>query len=371
MEGKTMAKRGAVSAKDVAKLAGVSQSTVSMILNNYENVSFTEETQQRVYDACRTLGYKGLTSNTMQDEKILLVVLPSCDNLSYAQQISAVQSKALKNGYTCVTLNTYRNPKVENKVIQCLKCMPLAGAVFLYQPENINLLERANELKPCVVVCDRNLNVKLDTVEVNSFGIGQLIAEHMINQGHTSVAYIATNLSAKFVTRVQRLEGIKEAYMKNGLPASAVKVISLESEEIFPRDIVEDYAAGILLTNRILDRYANEITGIIGYNDMICLGILDAIKARGYHVPQDYSVIGCDNISLSQMNSVSLTTVEHYPHLRARDATEMLIKKIESAKEHTTDISTKGVTRVEFEPKMMIRSTTRSISKNRKTSADT
>lgn len=358
-----MAKRSAVSAKDVAKLAGVSQSTVSMILNNYENVSFSEETRQRVFEACNTLGYKGMTSSGMQNEKILLVVLPSCDNLCYARQVSAVQSKAQEKGYTCVTLNTYRDPKVENSVLQCLKCMPLAGTVFLYQPENISLLERANALKPCVVVCDRNLNVKLDTIEVNSFGIGQLIAEHMIRQGHTSVAYIATSLSAKYVIRVQRLEGIKETYRKSGLPEDAVKLITLESEEIFPRGVVEDYAAGILLTNRVLDKYANDITGIIGYNDMICLGIFDAIKSRGYHVPQDYSIIGCDNISLSEMASISLTTVEHYPHLRARDATELLIKKIDNAQDHTIDVSTKSVTRVEFEPKMVIRSSTRNRNK--------
>lgn len=358
-----MPKRGAVSAKDVAKLAGVSQSTVSMILNNYENVSFSEETRQRVLDACNTLGYKGMTSSGMQNEKILLVVLPSCDNLSYAKQLAAVQSKAQENGYTCLTLNTYRHPKAENNVLQCLRCMPLSGAIFLYQPDNISLLERANALKPCVVVCDRNLNVKLDTIEVNSYGIGQLIAEHMIRQGHTSVAYVATSLSAKYVTRVQRLEGIKETYRKNGFPEDAVKVITLESEEISPRGAVEDYAAGILLTNRVLDKYSDEITGIIGYNDMICLGIFDAIKARGYHVPQDYSVIGCDNISLSEMVSVSLTTVEHYPHLRARDATELLIKKIDNAQDNATDVSTMGVTRVEFEPKMIIRNSTKNINK--------
>lgn len=354
-----MSKRGSVSAKDVAKFAGVSQSTVSMILNNYENVSFSEETRQRVLDACNTLGYKGMTPVGMQNEKILLVVLPSCDNLCYAKQLSAVKNKAQENGYACLTLNTYRDPRAENSVIQCLRCMPLAGSIFLYQPENISLLERANALKPCVVVCDRNLSVKLDTIEVNSYGIGQLIAEHMIRQSHTSVAYVATSLNAKYVTRVQRLEGIKETYLKSGFSEDAVKVTTLESEDISPRGVVEDYAAGILLTNRVLDKYCNEISGIIGYNDMICLGILDAIKARGYHVPKDYSVIGCDNISLSEMESVSLTTVEHYPHLRARDATELLIKKIGNAQDHATDVSTMGVTRVEFEPKMIVRSSTK------------
>ena len=359
-----MTKRSGITAKEVAALAGVSQSTVSMILNNYENVSFTEETRQKVLAACNTLGYKGGTGSGTQNEKIILVVLPSCDNLSYAKQLSSVQSKAREYGYTCLTLNTFRNPKLENSVLQCIKSMPLAGSIFLYQPENISLLERAGALKPAVVVCDRNLNVKLDTIEVNSYGIGSVIAEHMIQLGHKNVAYIATSVTPKYVTRLRRLEGIKNAYIDHGYSEDAVKVITLESEGISPRGIIDDYTAGLHLTNRTLDKYANAITGIIGYNDMICFGIMDALKKRGFQVPQDYSLMGCDNIDLAEMASVSLTTVEHYPHLRARDATELLLKKISDNRDNTTDVYTTGITRVEYEPKMIVRSSTRSVKRS-------
>lgn len=352
-------RRNAVTAKEVAALAGVSQSTVSMILNNYENASFTEETRQKVLAACNTLGYKGMTAIGSQNEKVILVVLPSCDNMCYTNQISAVQSKAQEYGYTCLTLNTFRNPKLENNVLHCLKSMPLAGTVFLYQPENISLLERAGALKPCVVVCDRNLSLKMDTIEVNSHGIGKIVAEHMIQLGHTKVAYIATNIASRYTSRMHRLEGIKETYREHGYRDDAVKVITLETEGISPRGIVNDYAAGILLTNRALAKYADTVTGIIGYNDVICYGIIDELKKNGYKVPNDFSVVGCDNIHLSEMNPVSLTTVEHYSHLRARDAAELLLKKITDSQNHTTDISTVGITRVEYEPKMIVRSSTK------------
>lgn len=357
-------KRNSVTAKEVAALAGVSQATVSMILNNYDNVSFSDETRQKVLEACNTLGYKGLTQNGTHNEKIILVVLPSCDNLCYARQLSSVQSKAQEYGFTCVTLNTFRDSKLENSTLQCIKSMPVAGSIFLYQPENICILERAAALKPCVVVCDRNLNVKVDTIEVNSYGIGKLIAEHMIQLGHRKVAYIATSVNSKYVTRTQRLEGIKETYKENGMSADAVRVITLQTEGISPRGLVDDYAAGLLLADKTIDKYGNEITGIIGNCDMVCLGILDALKKRGVRVPQDFSIIGCDNIHLSEMASVSLTTVEHYPHLRARDATELLLKKIADTNNNTIDVYTTGITRVEYEPKMIVRSSTRSIRKN-------
>lgn len=358
------AKRNSVTAKEVAALAGVSQATVSMILNNYDNVSFSDETRQKVLDACNVLGYTGLTQNGLHNEKIILVVLPSCDNLCYARQLSSVQSKAQEYGYTCVTLNTFRDSKLENSTLHCIKSMPIAGSIFLYQPENISILERAAALKPCVVVCDRNLNVKVDTIEVNSYGIGKLIAEHMIQLGHTRVAYIASSINSKYVIRTQRLEGIKKTYKENGLSEDAVKVITLQTEGIAPRGLVDDYAAGLLLTDRTFEKYGGEITGIIGYNDMICFGILDALKKKGIRVPQDCSIVGCDNIHLSEMASVSLTTVEHYSHLRARDATDLLLKKIADMNNHTIDVYTTGITRVEYEPKMIVRASTKSLGKS-------
>lgn len=357
-------RRNSVTAKQVAALAGVSQATVSMILNNYDSVSFTEETRRKVLEACNALGYKGLTQNGIHNEKIILVVLPSCDNLCYAKQFSAVQRKALEYGYTCVTLNTFRDAKLENSTLQCIKTMPVAGSIFLYQPENISILERAAALKPCVVVCDRNLEVKVDTIEVNSYGIGKLIAEHMIQLGHRRVAYITVSANSKYVTRAQRLAGIKETYKEHGMGADAVRVVTFQTEGISSRGPVDDYAAGMLLTDKTMDKYGGEITGIIGNCDIVCLGILDALKRRGIRVPQDISIIGCDNIYLSEMASVSLTTVEHYPHLRARDALDLLLKKVADNSSQTIDVCTTGITRVEYEPKMIVRSSTRSIGKN-------
>ena len=350
-----------VTAKQVAEFAGVSQATVSMILNNYSNASFTDETRKKVLDACNMLGYRGTIQNGIKEENILLVVLPSCNNLSYSVQLSVVQARASEAGYICITLNTFRDSRLENSILQCIKTLPVAGAVFLYQPENLSILERASVLKPCVVVCDKNLDIKVDSVIVNGFGIGKIIAEHMIQLGHKNVAYIATDINRKYVTRVQRLEGIRTTYREYGFSDDAIRLVTLKNERISPRGTVDDYAAGTLLTNRFLEKYGDKYTGIIGYNDMICLGILDALKRNNKRVPQDYSVMGCDNIHLSEMSNVSLTTVEHYHHLRAKDAVDMLLRKIDEDVYHITDISATGITRVEYEPKIIIRSSTKAV----------
>ncbi|MBQ8094191.1 MAG: LacI family DNA-binding transcriptional regulator [Clostridia bacterium] len=353
-------KRDTVTAKQVAELAGVSQSTVSMILNNYENASFTEVTRQKVLDACNTLGYTGFYQKDNHERTIFLIV-PSLSNLSYVKQVTTAQQRAMELGYTCLIFNTFRNTSLENNILTLLQTIPVSGVVFLYQPENLSLLQRAGAIKPTVAVCDRNLDLKMDNIEVNSYGIGKIIAEHMISQGHTNVMYIATDISPKYITRLQRLEGIKGCYRDHGFDAEHIKICTLKSENISTRGVADDYKAGVILIEKALTKYGDTCTGIIGYNDMICFGIIDAMKQMNLSVPGDYSIIGCDNIYLTDLSSISLTSVEHYAHLRARDAVELLLRKIKDNYEHSTDVSTTGITRVEYEPKIIIRSSTRNI----------
>ncbi len=357
-------KKNTVTAKQVAELAGVSQATVSMILNNYKNVSFTEVTKQKVLDACNTLGYKGLSSSGNPNQNIILLIVPSLDNLSYVKQVTTAQQRATDLGYKCVIVNTFRNTSLENNILTLLKSIPVSGVVFLYQPENLSLLQRAGTMKPTVAVCDRNLDLKMDNIEVNSYGIGKIIAEHMISLGHTHVMYIATEVSTKYITRLQRLEGIKGCFKEHGIDTDNLKICTLKTEKISIRGITDDYKAGIMLIEKALEKYGDFCTGIIGYNDMICFGIIDALKQKNLSVPNDYSIIGCDNIYLTDMSSISLTTVEHYAHLRARDAVELLDRKIQDIYEHSTDFSAMGITRVEYEPKIILRASTKNIRKH-------
>ncbi|MFA7660606.1 MAG: substrate-binding domain-containing protein, partial [Anaerovoracaceae bacterium] len=118
-----------------------------------------------------------------------------------------------------------------------------------------------------------------------------------------------------------------------------------------------EYEAGFVLANRIIDKY--EVTAFVGNNDMICLGILDALQRRKSKVPQDYSVCGCDNIALSNHKAISLTTVENYTHLRAGEAVDVLIKKM---KQHSSDKPWEetpiSMVKIEYEPRLVVRAST-------------
>lgn len=354
-----MAKRAnKVTSKDVARAAGVSQSTVSMILNNYPNASFSEETRRKVFEACSRIGYKGASSLSSAD-KILLIVTPSCENIFYAKQIEAAQQRAMEGGYVCMILNTFRRQSIENSIIQCLSSMPFAGILFLYQPENLSLLTHIANIKPSIVVSDRNLDVNMDMIEINSGKLGSIVADHLIELGHERVVYIASSIGHKYDTRIKRLDGIRLAYKAAGFdPDECVKVCTFETENLRPVGNVSEYKAGSSLTSLAIEKYP-KTTAFIGNNDLICYGIVDALCKQGYKIPKDYSVIGFDNLNISDIEPISLTSVEHFGHLRARDAVDLLIKKFEEQNTALYDDSYSGsITRVEYQPKIVTRSST-------------
>ncbi|MEA4933678.1 MAG: LacI family DNA-binding transcriptional regulator [Lawsonibacter sp.] len=357
-----------VTAKDVAKLAGVSPSAVSMILNNYKDMKFPEETRRRVFDACNTLGYRrmhtGFSNNVMTETHLLMAICPSYDNMHYVKLISAMQERARELGYSLMAFNTSRVVNEETKILQICGELPFKGVLFLYQPENAIALQRLSWKKPIVHVYDKNNNISVDTLELNSYKLGCIVGEHLIALGHKNIAYITTSLEKKQVARIKRVEGLKDTMREHGLnPNEGLTVLTPETLGIEQKKKLTEYEVGYLIAGEIVEQNL-PITAIAGMNDMIAFGIIDAVLERKKKVPQDYSVCGCDNVAVSKYNSISLTTIEHFADRKGREAVEMLVKKIEG--EHIAQVENEGpvsVMRVEFSPKLIVRSSTKRCTK--------
>ncbi len=354
-----MAKRkNSVTSLDVARVAGVSQSTVSMILNNSDYGSFTEETRQKVYQACIATGYRSLAPiKRKNSEKTILTICPSCGNPDYMVAVETIQKCCISYGYNNLTLFSLRNPDVETKIMQTISNHSIDGVIFLYKPENTWLISNIESLVPSISVCDHDPIIGFDSIETNSDKIGSVIAQHLIDLGHERIAFVATELSDKHSLRINRLNGIKKTYQNNGYdPDKSIIACTFESEDIASRENMTDYEAGFILANSIIDKYP--VTAFVGNNDMVCFGIIDAIQRKKKRIPQDYSVCGCDNTSLSNIKSLSLTTVDNYTSHRASEAVNILIKKIKNANNPVQEQSPISTVKVEYTPKLVLRSST-------------
>ncbi len=100
------------------------------------------------------------------------------------------------------------------------------------------------------------------------------------------------------------------------------------------------------------------LTAIVGLNDMIAFGIIDALYDEKYKVPGDMSVMGCDNTLYAKVKKMSLTTIEHFVIYKGMDACDIIMKKMDSRSRKYTEIEPVSIYHVEYEPKIVVRGTT-------------
>lgn len=354
-------KKTKVTAKDVAERAGVSPATVSMILSGKSNSKFPEKTCRRVIDACNELGYvrNGVFKSSAPDDKVLVAIMPTLSNLYYVHMVEAMQQRAKELGYSLLAFDTFREITQETRIMQICNQFPFAGVCFLYPPENNMLMQQVEWSKPVVRIYDKGVHNNADTMELDGFRIGTIIGEYLIKLGHERIAFISSTFETKQVTRIRRLEGLQRVYEEQGFdPVQSILVCSPESEMTEAKSVPEGYELGYLMAKKLIDRGEN-ISAFVAINDMIAVGIMDAVIDAGKRIPEDYSVCGCDNTSVSKYKSISLTSVESYAKQTGREAVDILVRKIEGGN-HFSEIedSPDGITRIEYFPKLIVRKTT-------------
>lgn len=365
-----------VTSSDVAKKAGVSQATVSMVLNKKYNVSFSKEVIRKVEEAAAELGYevpKHRAKKEEKREKLLVVISPNLTNPYYVMLLQGIESRAAEQGFGIFVCNTQRDLGMEERYLKMMPQLNPQGIIYICNPSQCfmeTVVDLAKRI-PVVVVNNQDERLEVDAVELDNSKLGRLMARHLLELGHRHVAYIAPPLTARQKQRSRRVEGFLKEFQKAGLGEN---VVIKAADEQIDRDIPgidSEYKIGYNLTRELLKEH-QELTAIVGLNDMIAFGIMDALHDEKYKVPGDMSVMGCDNTLFSKVKKVSLTTIEHFVIYKGMDACDIIMKKIKSRTKHYTEIEPVSIYHVEYEPQIVVRGTTsyprdekRKINKNR------
>lgn len=352
--------KGKITAKDVAARAGVSAATVSMILNGKGGSKFPEKTCRKVIDACNELGYTrhGMIRTAPIDERVLVAIAPTYSNLYYVHMVESIQQRAKELGYSLMVFNTFREIQQETRIAQICSQFPFAGIFFLYPPENQMLMQQVQWTKPVIHIYEKGIHDNADILELDGFRIGSITGEYLLGLGHERIAFVTSTFNTKQITRVRRLEGMRSVYAAHGFdPDRSVLPCSPDSELPDVRRIPEGYELGYLLAKQVIDRQ-EDVTAFVAINDMIAIGVMDAILDAGKRIPEDYSVCGCDNTRVSKYRGISLTSVESYARQTGREAVDILVRKIEGGPLSELEDSPDGITRVEFFPKLIVRKST-------------
>lgn len=306
---------------DVAKLAGVSQTTVSFVINR-SGAGISEETQERVWAAVDELGYRpnilarGLASNQTYTIGIisdLIITTPLA-----VQMIQGAQDCAWENGYILLVVNTNGVPDMRDAALNAMSDRHVDGILYatMYhrevKPHKI-LYEFPSVLLDCFLA-----DHSLPSVVPDEVMGGQVATEYLLQKGHRRIGMInfADNIPAKF----GRLQGYQQALANFDVP--------YEESLIYETDNARS-EGGFLAANKIL-QMKDPPTALFCFNDRMAMGAYGAIQKSGLSIPEDVAVVGYDNQQLIAAELIPGLTTVALPHYEMGQwAVQHLLESIE------------------------------------------
>lgn len=314
-----------VTMKDIAAAAGVSQSAVSMILNQ-KTTAFPASTVEKVFSVAASMNYQFRRNTSASSSRTVLLIAVTPSNPYYTSMIHGIDCDAVKREITTVAAFTYHNPELEASCVQMALNQNFLGIIYLFPPDNEKAFRESRQRIPIVTICDKSNNVPGDIVELNNFDSGVLAAQHLLSLGHTNIAVLTSTSDRASTSRATRVAGVLSEIRKS---VSEDHLLILSGNSNWNTILEEKYyyyqmGRSLAQNKKILQ---NNTTGIICLNDLTAYGVIDELIEHGYRIPEDFSVIGSDNHLYSSLSPVSLTTVELHPDIVAQSALTTLLSR--------------------------------------------
>lgn len=319
-----------VSAKDVARHAGVSVATVSNVINNIHN-KVSEETRQRVLKAIEELQYQpDFTARSLAKRKsnLLGIMLPITqagddkslllkDNPFYAELLSGIEYEAGQRGYDVVITGI----RPEQSLKDWVRKRNMDGVIFLgITPEPF-----LNELKtlhvPVVLLDSYPKQDDCHSIGHDDFLAGKMACQYLIAQGHRTIGFLSGPLESSPVNQ-KRYEGYQAALKEAGIQSDSSLV--LEDSVSFEGGC----RMGLTIAQE-LGMSDNRVTALFCVADIVAFGAIKALRERGIKVPKELSVLGFDNLRTCEYLYPGLTTMDQGIFNKGVAAVGILVDDIE------------------------------------------
>ncbi|MEO8391685.1 MAG: LacI family DNA-binding transcriptional regulator [Chloroflexota bacterium] len=293
------------SISDVAKLAGVSVTTVSRVMNNDAH-RVNEQTRRRVLEAIETLNYvPNMLARALASDKTRMigVIVGDASDPYFATIVRGISDAAREHNYLTLMCNTDRIPEVELNYVRTLRDYNVDGIIFagggLTEKTHLEELDglisklQANHVP---VVALGNHALKVPQVRCDDTQCSYDMTEYLIRLGHRRIGFISG--PDGLTTSALRLDGYRKALDKHGIPFDAALVSSGDFTVEGGQRAADYFVAS-----------PNLPTAIFGANDREALGCLFQLQQHGIDVPGQVSVAGLDDIETAQYVYPSLTTI--------------------------------------------------------------
>ncbi len=294
--------------EDIAKICGVARSTVHAVFTNKPWV--TEKTRNKVMDVVQKLNYspcpiaKTLASGL---SGLVGVVIRDLTNPFYDQFLERVED--LLKDYVIVYFNTRHDPRREARAVETLMGYRADGLIIAPARPELGTTHLTNWVRQgrALVSMDRLTGTDSNFVDLNDRHIGYMAAEHLFSHGHRRVCFFAGPRQREHHDD-ERVVGFKMCMLDYGIDPYDCDTIRVGL----------GWENGYRAASKLLAHNRDAFTAIICGNDYVAGGVYKAAHGHGVRIPDDLSVIGCDDIDLASVLGPSLTTI----NLNVRDIGE-------------------------------------------------
>jgi LacI family transcriptional regulator len=325
-------KRGAsqrVTLKRIAELAGVHPATVSRALDPEKSAMISEETRARVMEKAAELDYQpNIPARTLRHGRssTMGVVVADLENPYTGRMIRGIENALEGRGIMTLIAETQDDIDRMGRVLNHLISRSVDAIITTAARRGTErILKKAYNHVP-VVLADRSLvGAGLHTVAPDDILGGRIAAEYLLGLGHTQLAQITGPADISSFER--RTEGFRTAVQSAGLELIEVGEDAREPSVAEGRRLMEHLIG------------AGRPSAIFAQNDLMALGVLDALNEAGISCPAEVSIVGYDDLPLTAYTSPSLTTVRLPGYHLGRMAAEMAVALSEDPVAESSDLS--------------------------------
>lgn len=309
----------AATIKDVAKMAEVSISTVSRVINDSKPVS--PEARRRVLNAIEVLGYKPneiARSLVTKKSNLIGIIVDDIGNSYVAQVVRGIEEVGRMYKYDIVLCSSYGDEETELRFIQLLMQKQVEGIIIVSEIATTKIAENINKYKIPFVYLNRFYEIlETPTVTIDNELASSMMVEHLLQLGHKNILCLTQGKDYDLTIEKYKIKGYQDAIKKDG---NKPFVYSLNGYKVD-----DSYSAGDEI-KEFIDK--NKITAVYCCQDEIAIGLINYLYDIDIRVPEDISVVGFGDISLASIYRPKLTTIKEPYYDLGAVAIRRILKEI-------------------------------------------
>ncbi|TQQ02425.1 LacI family DNA-binding transcriptional regulator [Vibrio cholerae] len=329
--------------KDIARLAGVSTSTVSHVINKSRFVS--DEIAERVNNAAQQLNYAPSAlarSLKMNRTKTIGMLVTTSTNPFFGEVVKGVERSCYHQGYNLILCNTEGDNQRMKASINTLLQKRVDGLLLMcstLEGERLDVFDRYPDI-PIVVMDWGPILFASDKIQDNSLQGGYMAAKHLIECGHKEIGCITGPLIRHQAQ--MRYEGYKRALAEAGIAINPDWIVESDFE----------CEGGYQAFEKLYQR-GKLPSALFVSNDMMAMGVIQAASQRGLRVPDDLSLIGYDDVHIAKFMTPALTSIHQPKYRLGKAAVDTLLYRLENP-DTTAQV-------VQLEPTLVVRNSVRKL----------